>query len=51
MEQLTLEGILSPPARPVVAFEPQTIAQIVSLMAEAMVAVFEQAEGASHDEP
>jgi hypothetical protein len=50
MEQLSLEGLLSPPVYPRIAFDPQTLAPIVALMAEAIVAVFEQGEGATDDE-
>jgi hypothetical protein len=51
MEQLSLEQLLSPPVRQIVAFDPQTVSQILALMAEAIVAVFEQAGGGADDEP
>ena len=50
MQQLCLEGLLSPLVYPSIAFDPQTLAPIVSLMAEAIVTVFEQGEGAADDE-
>lgn len=50
MEQLSLEGILSPPVCPSITFDPQALAPILALMAEAIVVVFEQGEGAADDE-
>jgi|APDOM4702015191_1054821.scaffolds.fasta_scaffold538998_1 hypothetical protein len=40
MEQLSLRSLLIPPSGPTVAFDAATIDAVVSLMAEAMVAVF-----------
>lgn len=40
MEQLSLGSLLIPPSGPTVAFDEATIDEVVSLMAEAMVAVF-----------
>jgi hypothetical protein len=40
MEQLRLESLLAPPRRPTVAFDEPTIEEVVTLMAEAITAVF-----------
>jgi hypothetical protein len=40
MEQLSLGSLLIPPSGPTVAFDEATIDEVVSLMAEAIVAVF-----------
>lgn len=40
MTQLSLESLLAPPRRPTVAFDETTIEAVVSLMAEAIAAVF-----------
>lgn len=50
MEQLCLAGLLSPPVHPLVTFDPPTATPIVALMAEAIIAVFEQREASADDE-
>ncbi len=40
MEQLSLGSLLIPPSGPTVAFDEATIDEVVSLMAEAILAVF-----------
>ena len=40
MEQLRLESLLAPPRRPTVVFDEPTIEAVVSLMADAIAAVF-----------
>lgn len=49
MTQLSLDSLLAPPQRPTVAFDEATIEQVVTLMAEAITAVF-HAGGADSDE-
>lgn len=48
MEQLSLDSLLAPPGRPIVTFDAATIDAVVSLMADAMIALF-RAEGGSAD--
>jgi hypothetical protein len=49
MEQLSLGSLLIPPSGPTVAFDETTIEAVVTLMAEAIVAVF-QAGGVDADD-
>ncbi|HSB70192.1 MAG TPA: hypothetical protein VLT62_12740 [Candidatus Methylomirabilis sp.] len=40
MEQLSLDSLLAPPGRPAVVLDAPTLEQVVTLMAEAILAVF-----------
>ncbi len=51
MEQLRLESLLAPPGRPTVALDAATIDAVVTLMAEAITAVFHAGGGSADDEP
>ncbi len=51
MEQLSLDRLLAPPGRPTVAFDAATIDTVVSLMTDAMIAVFHAGGGSADDEP
>lgn len=51
MEQLRLESLLAPPRRPTVAFDETTIEAVVTLMAEAIAAVFQEGGVDADDAP
>ena len=51
MEQLSLGSLLIPPGGPTVAFDEATIDEVVSLMCEAIVAVFHAGGGDADDAP
>lgn len=49
MEQLSLGSRLIPPSGPTVVFDETTIDEVVSLMAEAIAAVFQAGEVGADD--
>jgi len=51
MTQLSLDSLLAPPQRPTVALDEPTIEEVVTLMADAIAAVFHAGGGGAHDEP
>ena len=51
MTQLSLDSLLAPPRRPTVALDEPTIEKVVTLMAEAIAAVFHAGGGGAYDEP
>ncbi len=51
MPQLSLDSLLAPPRRPTVALDEPTIEEVVTLMADAIAAVFHAGGGGAHDEP
>jgi hypothetical protein len=51
MTQLSLDSLLVPPMRPTVALDETTIEEAVTLMAEAIAAVFHAGGVGAHDEP
>ncbi len=51
MEQLSLGSLLVPPSGPTVAFDETTIEEVVTLMAEAIAAVFHEGGVGTDDAP
>jgi hypothetical protein len=51
MEQLSLGSLLVPPSGPTVAFDETTIDEVVTLMAEAIAAVFHEGGIDADDAP
>lgn len=51
MEQLSLKGLLEPTVRPTVALDESAIQEVVSLMAEAIIAVLQEGGVRADDEP
>jgi hypothetical protein len=51
MEQLSLGSLLVPPSGPTVAFDATTIEAVVTLMAEAIAAVFHAGGAGTDDAP
>lgn len=51
MEQLSLGSLLVPPSGPTVAFDETTIEAVVTLMAEAIAAVFQEGGVGADDAP